>query len=723
MNWKQIDKLSFTEDEMKMIDYYCKDNMRQLKKICNPLITNKNVAQMEYDDLYSNALNVLIESVKDYNGDKSKFTTYLIGNLNRSFYDWTRDKLRWKRCNLETDENGKVKKDGSGLPIPIKNIPLDAPNDDGVDWSEKIIVEENNNNEYSSGFIKYMNSLSKREKEIAKLIIQGYQLNEIQDILHIPEKKFIKIIGNMKSFEKRKILKANVKEEKLMNNAITTTLEKSKPDKLSISSIIKKINNYTVRFDHPLQRESEMWSNVMKGNLVSDILQGNPIPALTFAEQIINGIAIIWDLDGKQRCTNVYSFANDGFKVSKNVRRWLISYQAIVKDENNKPILDENGFPQTEKREFDIRNKKFSDLPEELQDKFMDYNFEITQYLNCSSEDIAYHIARYNEGKPMNTQQKGIISLGEHFASLVKGIAAMPFFKEMGNYTVKECNNGTTNRVVVESIMANNFLDDWKKDQSEMCEFLKENANEEMFDNFEELVNRLSEIIDEETLEKFNSKDSFIWFGLFGRFVNVCDDDKKFIEFMAEFSQSLHSKKINGISFDSLCFDKETGKSRSTKDKYIVVDKINLLVKLLEDFLHINNKSEENETEIENNIEEIQNPCETNILEPKTDVESNLLFVKKNGNSDATNEDIEEYKDYIDDTVRVSSPLYRRCYQALLALVSLVYKNETDKEFAEWIEDYANNTYEFSDDQIINLNNIKGAFDSYMLHKEKGATA
>ena len=299
----------------------------------------------------------------------------------------------------------------------------------------------------------------------------------------------------------------------------------------------------------------------------------------------------------------------------------------------------------------------------------------------------------------------------------------MPFFKEMGNYTVKECNNGTTNRVVVESIMANNFLDDWKKDQSEMCEFLKENANEEMFDNFEELVNRLSETIDEKTLEKFNSKDSFIWFGLFGRFVNICDDDKKFIEFMAEFSQSLHSKEINGISFDSLCFDKETGKSRSTKDKYIVVDKINLLVRLLEDFLHINNKSEENETEIENNIEEIQNPCETNILEPKTDVESNLLFVKKNGNSDATNEDIEEYKDYIDDTVRVSSPLYRRCYQALLALVSLVYKNETDKEFAEWIEDYANNTYEFSDDQIINLNNIKGAFDSYMLQKEKGATA
>ena len=112
-----------------------------------------------------------------------------------------------------------------------------------------------------------------------------------------------------------------------MNENYTQTLEKSKHDKLSIASIIKKINNCTIRFDHPLQRESEQWSNIMQGNLISDILEGNPIPALTFAEQIINGIAIVWDLDGKQRCTIAYKFRNDGFRISKNVRRWMMSYQ------------------------------------------------------------------------------------------------------------------------------------------------------------------------------------------------------------------------------------------------------------------------------------------------------------------------------------------------------------------------------------------------------------
>lgn len=39
----------------------------------------------------------------------------------------------------------------------------------------------------------------------------------------------------------------------------------------------------------------------------------------------------------------------------------------------------------------------------------------------------------------------------------------MPFFKEKANYTVRESINGTINRVVVESIMSTNFLDDWKK--------------------------------------------------------------------------------------------------------------------------------------------------------------------------------------------------------------------------------------------------------------------
>ena len=41
---------------------------------------------------------------------------------------------------------------------------------------------------------------------------------------------------------------------------------------------------------------------------------GESIPPLVFAEQVANGLAIIWDLDGKQRCTTAYSFSKDALK-------------------------------------------------------------------------------------------------------------------------------------------------------------------------------------------------------------------------------------------------------------------------------------------------------------------------------------------------------------------------------------------------------------------------
>lgn len=686
-----------TDEQMELINTYAKHNMAKLKNVCYPLIQMKNLPQMEEVELLDDAQMVLIESAKYYDPTKSSFSTYLVGNIKRSFYDWTRDRLRWKRCNLETDENGRIKLDEGGkMPIPIKNVSLDAPSEEDVDKLEKISITQDD--ELSEGMHRYLATLTPTELKVANMIMEGYTISDLPDLLHISAKQVNRIVNNMRSFEKRCLINYcdnDYKEEKVMEN---TTMEKSKSNKMSISSIKKKIENMTLRANHPLQRESEQWSNEKKGNLISDILQSNPIPALTFAEQIINGIAITWILDGKQRSvTTACAFANDMFKVSKKVRRGIISYQAILKDKDDKILLDDNGFPKTEWRECDIRGKKFSGLPKELQEKFMDYNFEITQYLNCTSEDIAYHMARLNDGQPMNPQQKGIINLGEKFAMAVKGISAMPFFKEMGNYTARESKgtNGVLDRVVIESIMTNNFLDDWKKNQSEMCSFLKENATEEMFDNFEDFVDRLSVVADENTLEKFDSKNSFLWFGLFGRFVNLGEPDKRFIEFMAEFSQSLHNKKIDGESFDDLM-----AQSKSTKDKYVIVPRLEKLTALMNEYFGVNN-----EVVVENEAHE----------EAAEVIESDdSLELVKSVNPDVTSDDLEEYGEYIDNVVRISSPVYHQCYNALLAMTAYVYKNNTDAEFAEFIDGYANENTSFDQNQVVNFNRIKQQFDMFL---------
>lgn len=54
---------------------------------------------------------------------------------------------------------------------------------------------------------------------------------------------------------------------------------------------------------------------------------------------------------------------------------------------------------------------------------------------------------------------------------------------------------------------------DWKK-QEDMCEFIKDNATAEDFDSFEDLVERITRAGTEETFNMFDSKDSFMWFGL-----------------------------------------------------------------------------------------------------------------------------------------------------------------------------------------------------------------
>ncbi len=684
--------IDLNEDQMQLLTTYAENNMYELRKLCKPLILHKHLAQMEEDELLDDALMVLAESVKTFDPSvRCSFRTYLTGNIQRSYMDWTRDRMRWKRCNLETDKDGNLKVDPhTKLPIPINNVSLDEPNEDGFDIGNMMSCAIQD--EMSEGMVRYLKSLTKNELMIANKIMEGYAVSDLPELLHMSAKQVDRIINNMRGFEKRCLINYcdDYKEEKVMEN---TTMEKSKSNKMSIASIKKKIENMTLRANHPLQRESEQWSNEKKGNLISDILQSNPIPALTFAEQIINGIAITWILDGKQRSiTTACAFANDMFKVSKKVRRGIISYQAILKDEDDKILLDDNGFPKTEWRECDIRGKKFSGFPKELQEKFMDYNFEITQYLNCTSEDIAYHMARLNDGQPMNPQQKGIINLGEQFAMAVKGISAMPFFKEMGNYTARESKgtNGVLDRVVVESVMTNNFLDDWKKNQSEMCSFLKENATEEMFDNFEDLVDRLSVIADENTLEKFDSKNSFLWFGLFGRFVNLGEPDKRFIEFMAEFSQSLHSKKIDGESFDDLM-----AQSKSTKDKYVIVPRLEKLTALMNEYFGVNN-----EVVVEDEAHE--------------EAADNSLELVKSVNPDVTSDDLEEYGEYINNVVRISSPVYHQCYNALLAMTAYVYKNNTDAEFAEFIDGYANENTSFDQNQAVNFNRMKQQFDVFL---------
>ena len=264
----------------------------------------------------------------------------------------------------------------------------------------------------------------------------------------------------------------------------------------------------------------------------------------------------------------------------------------------------------------------------------------------------------------------------------------MSFFKDMGGYKVSEFKNGTINRVVVESVMAANFLEDWKKKQEDMCEYIKDNATTTDFDNFEDMVSRLEKVVTDDAAEMFDSKDSFLWFGLFARFIQADNDDKKFIEFMAEFTQSLHSKKINGVSYDDL-------NGKSTKDKNVVIGKMEHLEKLMYEFLGANKED--------------------------VVVDDVLAFVRENVSQDTIQEDINLYEDCLNDlTLNVDNNtklLDKQNHPSLVAIVA--HACEKDIYMDEWFADYFERNSDYIRNQKENYLHMKKSLDQFVADSDK----
>lgn len=678
------------------------NNQYKLKQICNKEMAKfGGLSPKDYDGFYSRAGLEISIAKKNNTYDPSKGKTpleFFIGVIKRSIWKEMTDRNRGKRQNFieteELDKYGNVFKRKKFIPTVSIDMPIDEENGMTIKdtlQSDFYIDEEIQSKFKDEKVENFLNNLSKTQRQIAEMIMEDVPIADIKRKLELSDKEYTDNFNAMRSFKNISILCNNTNQTNFMEDdnmsTTTQTMENCKTDRISIASIIKKIDKHTIRFDHPLQRESDQWSPSMKGNLVSDILQGNKLHPLIFAEQIINGVPIIWDLDGKQRCTNAYSYSKNGYKVSKNIRRWMIKYQTTEKDENGNDILDENGFPIATNAEFDIRGKKFSDLPEELRDRFLDYSFNYDQYLNCSEEDIGYHIERYNDGKPMTSPQRGITKLGTEYAEFVKSISNMPFFKDVGGYKVSEFKNGTINRVVVESIMTSNYLEKWNK-FDDMCKYIKENSDVTVFDDFEDMVERLEKVVTDDVSDMFNSKDSFLWFGLFARFIKSESDDQRFIEFMTEFIQSLHSKSINGVSFDDIL------ESSNTKDKGIVTKKMKHLEKLMNEYLGIETVN-----------------VDKNTVSP-VDFIADVIDVDK----EVIEEDIDVYEDdlntLLDNTVKIGAKLRdKENHLSLLAMVAYAYKVDSDLD--NWFAQYAK-TDKYYEEQKINFIHMRNDFDEYI---------
>lgn len=465
--------------------------------------------------------------------------------------------------------------------------------------------------------------------------------------------------------------------------------KKVREQAIALSSYLKSVNSEDISENQDVQRMF-CWDNPAINELIVTVLTEDYIPPIILGEEELGGdLTQQYIVDGIQRTTALNKFRHMNWKTTKSFENSVIQYQAKMRDDEGHLIKDKDGSILWENREFDIKNKTFEQLPDELKKKFDDYQIRIVIHQNCTMQEISKLVRRYNRNKSMGSNQKALTWIPT-YARKIKNIANNEFYKNCVSYSKSMRKNGTYEQTVANSVMATFHLNDWKKTPNDRNEYLEENASFDEFEKVNEYGNRIAKVCGNKFQNIFVFKDILCWIATFDKFTKLGVKDNKFAEFVNALVNDLHDKVIGEWSYDLL--DKEAG----TSDKKIIQAKIDIYTALMMDYLHID--------------------TETLTINPE---ETTLSFVQENANPDATEEDIEFYRDMVEDCVRVDEPVYQQCERAVIAIMAYACMKEQDEEFEKWIQRYKNQT-NFSPSQKTNFTYMKNSFDKYI---QKGATA
>ena len=718
---------NLSSQQLEWINEYCVNDMSKLKKISYNAFFRYGIPAHEHDELYDDAMNVLMESVINFDSSQgASFKTYLINNIKKSVIDWYRDNYqRCKRKNLLTDKNGKIVKvdkngnvtdDDKGKPVIIPDTSFDAPTEEDNDLVEKIAsdfnVEDKSEFDFSADekVDNFIDSLPRIQKNILLMRMENVPADNIKQKLNISDREYssamksIKINKGLSVFSKNKNdgnydVEVNNMEDRIIE---ISESENYRTDKYSMYSLLQDKKNGDVNCNYILQREPFQWTTEEANRYFCRILSNLPIPEIILCEQKKKGLTISHLIDGLQRLSYAEAFKENRIKIgSAGAERHLIQYRDYVLDDNGNRVLDEDGLPEYEMKIFDVIGKYYKDLPDELKKRFNNFNINVTKFFDCTDEQIADHIRDYNNHASMNKEQGGFLNVSAQTAGYIKNISQKnTFFKNCGKFTDNNVIKGKLERVVAESIMLMFFRDSWKAKLDTIYKYVDENATEQQFLKLNSHFNRLELALgdDNKDLKSLLTPTTMpMWIAVFDKFTTYNIEDSRFIDFLRAYNTELKDKEVDGVSMADF-------KDQQTKKKATITGKIDLLIKLMNEFLHIGTR-EVNNTELENN-----NTKES--AEENTE-ESVLSFVQENANPNVTDEDINLYTDMVEDCVKIDDPVYKECGMALVALMAYACQNDKDQDFEKWIENYRNKS-DFSSSQKVNYTYMKRSFDNFI---------
>ncbi|MCM1100163.1 MAG: DUF262 domain-containing protein [Clostridium sp.] len=338
---------------------------------------------------------------------------------------------------------------------------------------------------------------------------------------------------------------------------------------------LHKVSDADIRNDADVQRQF-IWSREQIDELVMTVLADDYIPPIVLGEE---DSSQLWIVDGGQRTMALAKFRYGNHKIIPGKKNSRISYKKKERDDSGKIVWED--------AVCDIRNKTYDKLPEELRKQFNEYQIETVIHEHCDNHRISQLIKRYNNHTAMNTNQKAFTYI-DRFARDIREISESGFFVEYSEYSEKEKSKGVVERVIVETVMCTNHLNDWKKQTGAICIYLNRNAAKEEFTELAERIHRLERVITEDIKSIFNSRDSFLFLTLFERFTRSGMEDVLFAQFLREFKNHLRQTRMDGVLFD------ETGKEKGSKNKAVILAKLDILERMMWDFLRSEEESDKN---------------------------------------------------------------------------------------------------------------------------------
>ena len=150
--------------------------------------------------------------------------------------------------------------------------------------------------------------------------------------------------------------------------------------------------------------------------------------------------------------------------------------------------------------------------------------------------------------------------------------------------------------------------------------------------------------------------------------------------------------------------------THDTKRKITVLNKIELLTKLMKEYLHIE-KEEESFVDVKDN----------NVTEDVSAEQNTLEFIKENVKEDVIEDDIEFYKSLLEDwSVEVdnsSKLLDPGNNNSLLAVIAYSIENELDEEIPVWMVSFFERNDTYIKDQKENYTYMVNDLSEFLRHK------